>query len=99
MSVHSLYYFEPGEIVDLIKATKLKRHYAVMHDYSQRPKTLFEGEIEIMYDDDTMAVKSVGNSTSYIHPYPKWYTPTGQFQVGKYVLHTKIERTLMDDHL
>jgi hypothetical protein len=99
MSVHSLYYFEPGEIVDLIKSTKLKRHYAVMHDYSQRPKSLFEGELEIMYDDDTMAVKSAGNSTSYIHPYPKWYTPTGQFQVGKYVLHAKIERTLMDDHL
>lgn len=100
MSVHSLYYISPVDLYNFLLKTRSRTHFAVMHDYSRRPSSLFDDELSMVYNGDMMSVKASGNNHSYFHPIPEWINESGYHRVSaKHVLVVKLVKSFLDDHL
>jgi hypothetical protein len=101
ISVHALYYLRPDEIINCISQQRIQTHYAVMHDYINKPSTLFDGEVNILYSANMMQVTAKGNSACYTHEYPYWMNHSGYYNdkvTGK-SLHFYAKHRIMDDVL
>jgi len=74
MSVHSLYYVDPN---DMLNCMLLKQaypvHYALVHMYPDQEGEIMMGEMKYRKSaDGNLHVRAVGNLKEYVHPVNDW---------------------------
>ena len=81
MSIHSLYYVKPDEILRNLLTQKIPVHYAVMHRYPESMGTIMHGEMSYTKSPcgEHVKVYAAGNSVPYQHSSMKW------LDVGHYI--------------
>jgi hypothetical protein len=73
---------------------KYNAHYAVIHDYRDKPEELYDGELTMKYRKGMMQVSPKGNGVPYIHQDMSWMNSTGSYNCGNgktlkyYLRHT-----------
>jgi hypothetical protein len=75
MSIHSLYYITPGELMTCLLKQEIKVHFAVIHRFpSHRRGKLMDGEISYSRREgtDKVVVQAAGNSQTYSHSNMDW---------------------------
>lgn len=72
MSVHSLYYIPPSDILKLLLTQVRPVHYAVLHEYPMDKGSLMQDEMEYVKHQGKIWVKARGNLTYYNHSDMDW---------------------------
>jgi hypothetical protein len=72
MSVHSLYYVEPEDILRKLLEQEIPVHYAVIHRYFNTVGELMDGEMSYSCSNGKVRVVAKGNHQPYIHSDMQW---------------------------
>jgi hypothetical protein len=73
LMVHSLYYFDPETIINMIQNTNSKILVAVVHCFDDAYGSLSNGEATYMMADlSTVSMKVKGNQHTYVHSNLNW---------------------------
>lgn len=96
ISVHSLYYIPPADILRMLLLQLLPVHYAVIHFYPDNPTgTIMNGEMEFRRDKGRIWVNATGNLTWYNHCDGDWMK-TGHYADNQGTLEWEIDRVFDD---
>jgi hypothetical protein len=77
MSVHSLYYVQPRDLLVGLLKQKLPIHYALLHRYNKRKGTIMHGEMEYTREDGIVNARAKGNMQWYTHGDMAWLDEEG----------------------
>jgi hypothetical protein len=96
ISVHSIYYSEPGEILRALLQQAIPIHYAVIHRYTAKDGTIMDGEMSYQRYGDMVVVQAEGNSSDYAHSAMDWLNQGFYQEQGIGTLVWELERTFLD---
>jgi hypothetical protein len=95
MSVHSLYYIEPRDMLTKLLRQELPVHYAVLHRYHGKSGSIMSGEMTFNKIGDKIKVLAKGNDTPYIHSTMDWMNETS-YVAPEGTLVWELERSFED---
>lgn len=95
MSIHSLYYLEPEEILRNLLEQELPIHYALLHLYPEDSGEIMHGEMRYVKQEGRVSVWASGNSTPYYHGDMAWLSK-GSYSDQRGTLVWERERTFED---
>lgn len=98
MSVHSLYYVEPRDILKRLLSQVVPIHYAVLHRYPESSGSLMHGEMEYAKSNEQVRVFAKGNLTPYIHSSMEWLSGCS-YTCDKGTLAWELVRSYEDVHV
>lgn len=95
MSIHSLYYLEPEEILKKLLQQQLPVHYALLHRYKHDDGEIMHGEMSYIRRNNQVRVWAKGNETPYVHSDMSWLDASS-FVCDSGTLVWELERTFED---
>jgi hypothetical protein len=72
ISVHTLYYLSPDEIIEGLKKQKFPTHVAVLHPVWERRDSYMHGELAASYSGGRVVMTARGNINPYVHSDMAW---------------------------
>jgi len=98
ISVHSLYYIPPGDMLSNMLKQVRPVHYAVVHFYPGEKGVLMNDEMEYVKKDGQIWVRARGNLTYYNHGDCDWMQ-TGHYTDSNGTLEWEIARRFGDSYV
>lgn len=99
ISVHSLYYIKPKDLLTNLLSQRHPVHYAVVHFYNEEEGSLMMGEMQYKRCDGIVWVKAKGNLTAYVHDDCSWMSKGHYSSPGLGTLEWDIARRFGDVHV
>lgn len=96
--VHSAYYFEPCEFVQLLKSTAKNTLYVVGHVFHDASGNMKYGEGHYHMEGDMVHFKAYGNHHHYVHKVLPWNS-SATFTSGNDVVDVELLETMGSTHL
>lgn len=99
ISVHSLYYIKPKDLLTNLLKQRHAVHYAVVHMYGEEEGSLMMSEMQYKKGNGSIWVKAKGNLTAYVHDDCEWMTKGHYSSPGLGTLEWDIARRFDDVHV